>query len=147
MSFFDPANIFGGGGSRFRDPLGIFGRGGGPMSEQQRVMQRTMGPQRFDNQGPVFGGAGMAGGEREITPFQAQASSKPLELGGMANQMMNATSPAPWGGLWGAKNAAAGGAPGALTSLGGFGRPSFGGAVSPHDLATAMQFRRARPRG
>lgn len=68
MSFFDPANVFGGGSSSFRDPLGLFNRGGGPMSQQQRSLRQTMGPQRFDTEGQQFGGganSGRMGGEFE----------------------------------------------------------------------------------
>lgn len=80
----DPGNVFGGDGllSRAPDPLGIKSRGGGPMSQQQRMMRQTMGPQRFDTQGPVFGGAGMAGGEREFQPMQ-----EPPEWGQMAGAL------------------------------------------------------------
>ena len=85
MSFFDPGNLFGGGGPG-RDPLGIFSRGGGPMSQQQLMMQRTMGPQRFNTEGPAFGGAGRGFAERD-----------PVEM----------AAPQP-GGSWGAINALGG---------------------------------------
>ena len=99
MSLFDPANVFGGGGGPgFRDPLGIFSRGGGPMSQQQIQMRRTMGPQRFDNSGPVFGGAGMAGRE-----------GSPPEMGMQAPQA---------GGLWGSMGLGSG------TPLSGYRGPS-----------------------
>lgn len=94
MSFFDPGNLFGGGGPG-RDPLGIFNRGGGPMSQQQLQLRQTMGNQRFDNQGPAFGGAGFGGGEREIQPMAQPPAwgggKSPLQSGGGMQQMMEAT--------------------------------------------------------
>lgn len=96
MSFFDPGNLFGGGGPG-RDPLGIFNRGGGPMSQQQQLMRQTMGNQRFDNQGPAFGGAGFGGGEREIQPMAQPPAwgggKSPLRSGGGTQQMMDAVAP------------------------------------------------------
>ena len=96
MSFFDPGNLFGGGGPG-RDPLGIFNRGGGPMSQQQQLMRQTMGNQRFDNQGPAFGGAGFGGGEREIQPMAQppawSGGKSHMQSGGGMRQMMDAVAP------------------------------------------------------
>lgn len=81
MSFLDPANVFGGGGSRVGDPLGLFNRGGGPMSQQQRSMRQTMGPQRFDTEGQQFGGA--AGAGRMGGEFERQEMAQAPQGGGM----------------------------------------------------------------
>ena len=126
MSFFDPANVFGGGGPGFRDPLGIFSRGGGPMSQQQIQMRRTMGPQRFDNSGPVFGGAGMAGRE-----------GSPPEMGMQAPQA---------GGTWGAMQNVGMGKPQGISGAGlgalsgGVGNQSFIGARKGTGMADPQQY-------
>lgn len=59
MSFFDPANIFGGGGSRVRDPLGLFGGGRQNMTPEEIAVARGGGghSQRANAFGGGFGGA------------------------------------------------------------------------------------------
>ncbi len=147
MSFFDPGNLFGGGGPG-RDPLGIFSRGGGPMSQQQLMMQRTMGPNRFNTVAQGFGGASRGGAEGSppemgaVAPPQTggwgtgalggmglQSQSKPLDLGGGGQrQAMNAS--------FGAK----------LPQ--GWSGPSFGsGPPNPRDLAQALRLRGRGPGG
>lgn len=58
MSFFDPANMFGGGGSRVRDPLGLFGGGRRQMNPQEIAQAQGGGgqSQRANAFGGGFGG-------------------------------------------------------------------------------------------
>lgn len=85
MSFFDPANMFGGGGSRVRDPLGLFGGGRRQMSPQEIAQAQGGGGQ--SQRGNAFGGGfGGASGYRG----QGMRES---DFGGPAEMQMPAPQP------------------------------------------------------
>lgn len=92
MSFFDPANVFGGGGSNFRDPLGLFGGGRRQMTPQELAQARGGGGQ--SQRGNAFGGGfGGASGFRG-QGFQESDFGGPAEMAAPAPQ-----APPQWGGL------------------------------------------------
>lgn len=85
MSFFDPANMFGGGGSRVRDPLGIFGGGRRQMSPQEIAQAQSGGgqSQRANAFGGGFGGA---------SGYRGQGMRE-SDFGGPAEMQMPAPQP------------------------------------------------------
>lgn len=92
MSFFDPANVFGGGGSNFRDPLGLFGGGRRQMTPQELAQARGGGGQ--SQRGNAFGGGfGGASGFRG-QGFQESDFGGPAEMAAPAPQAQPQ-----WGGL------------------------------------------------
>lgn len=92
MSFFDPANVFGGGGSNFRDPLGLFGGGRRQMTPQEIAQARGGGGQ--SQRGNAFGGGfGGASGFRG-QGFQESDFGGPAEMAAPAPQAQPQ-----WGGL------------------------------------------------
>lgn len=147
MSFFDPANIFGGGGSRVRDPLGIFGRGGGPMSQQQQQMRQTMGNQRFNAEGPAFGGAGFGGGEREFNPVAQPPAwgggKSPVQSGGGLGQVMDAIAPQAGGMTGGGLGALQGGLVANAPQVG----MAPNNRLTPEVIAHQNMFRNVSPAG
>ena len=92
MSFFDPANMFGGGGSRVRDPLGLFGGGRRQMNPQEILQAQQGGGQSIrDGQRTGVGGFGGASGYRG----QGMRES---DFGGPAEMQQPAPQPAGFGG-------------------------------------------------